>query len=156
MSLRILAAVSIPSLLLLAIAQPSSAGPQEGQPQGRTESAPTAAGPGQQVLTLALPLGDPQAGREAFHALRCAACHAVAEDESSPPRIDAPAPVLGRVQARFEPGQIATAIVSPSHEINPEARPAMEGDDSPMKEFSDVLTLRQLVDLVAYVRSLGG
>ncbi len=148
MSPRSLAAVSIPGLLLLVIVPPPLTLAEEGR-----SPAPD---PGQQTLTLALPAGDPQAGRATFHALRCAACHAVAEDESSPPKIDAPAPVLGRLQARLGPGRLATAIVAPSHEISPEARPAMEGDASPMKEYSDVLTVRQLVDLVAYVRSLGG
>ena len=110
----------------------------------------------QQTLTLVLPKGDPEAGREAFHALSCDACHAVASEESSPPKISGPVPVpvLGRVQARLAPGDLATAILSPSHDVSPEVRRNLEGTRSPMGDFTEALTLRQLVDLVAYVRSL--
>ncbi len=158
---RTLAAASIAGLLLLALAPPPAAfaeedpTPEDPTPEHRTTEGPTATGSGQQILTVVLPEGDPRAGREAFRALMCTSCHAVAEDESSPPKITAPVPVLGRVQARLEPSEVASAILSPSHEISPEVRPSMEGTLSPMADFSHVLTVRQLVDLVAYIRSLG-
>lgn len=48
----------------------------------------------------------------------------------------------------------ASSIVAPSHEIGPEARKMMEGELSPMGDFSDAMSVRQLIDLVAYLDSL--
>ena len=145
MTRRILAAASVAGLALLAWAPPSTA-----------ESAASNPSADEQTLTVVLPKGDPEAGREAFRALMCGSCHAVAGVESSPPKVTRPVPVLGRVQARLEAGEIATSIISPSHEVSPEVLPSMEGELSPMGDFSEALTLCQLVDLVAYIRSLDG
>jgi mono/diheme cytochrome c family protein len=110
-----------------------------------------------QTLDLTVATGDPEAGREAFLALMCTSCHAVAgEDDFPAPKVKGPVPVLGPDQAKLKPGKIATSIVSPSHKISKEVSRGMEGDLSPMGDFSEAMTVRQLIDLVAYVQSLGG
>jgi hypothetical protein len=48
--------------------------------------------------------------------------------------------------------------LTPAHAISPnislEVRANIEGVLSPMRDFSRVMTLRQLIDLHAYVRSI--
>lgn len=51
-------------------------------------------------------------------------------------------------------GKLASAIVSPSHKVGEAVKVAMEGELSPMADFSEAMTVSQLVDLVAFIRSL--
>lgn len=105
---------------------------------------------------LALPVGDPVAGRQAFIALSCTTCHGVLGDTELPAVVSAnPGPMLGPIQARRQLGWMVTSIVSPSHEIPPEIRAEMEGTLSPMADFGDAMTVRQLIDLIAYLRAQG-
>ncbi len=108
-----------------------------------------------QKIDLVIPLGDAQAGREAYVALSCTSCHAVQGDaELSKPVASIPVPVLGPEHARMSPGKLASAIVSPSHVVSKEVAAKTEGKLSPMGDFSEAMTVRQLVDLVAFIRSL--
>lgn len=107
---------------------------------------------------LALPAGDVENGKEAFVELRCHACHEVEG-------LDAPAPVatpqvdveLGGLAMR-EPtdGELLTAIVNPSHTIIPgrEEERVMSGTGSRMADYREVMTVQQLIDLVAYLHSV--
>lgn len=108
------------------------------------------------VVELALPRGDPDAGRQAFIDLRCTACHRVAGETDWPaPVSDAPGPDLGPDLATQPLGQLATAIVAPSHAMSvrtgPDARERVEGVLSPMGDFSEVMTVRQLAGILAYL-----
>lgn len=44
--------------------------------------------------------------------------------------------------------------MAPSHKIDKEIQAQMEGELSPMGDYSDSMTVRQLVDLVAYIQSI--
>jgi hypothetical protein len=46
------------------------------------------------------------------------------------------------------------SIFAPSHEISANLRRPREDDLSPMPDFSEAMTVRQFMDLVAYVSSL--
>ncbi len=108
-------------------------------------------------IDLVVPIGDAEAGREAFIALSCTSCHAVqGESGLAKPVSSAPVPVLGPEHAKMSPGKLASAIVSPSHTVSKEVAKKTEGALSPMADFSEAMTVRQLVDLVAYMRSLDG
>jgi mono/diheme cytochrome c family protein len=105
---------------------------------------------------VVLPVGDPTAGRAAFIALSCTSCHGVLGDPDLPPVVSAnPGPMLGPLQAERQLGWIVTSIVSPTHEIPPEVRLELEGTESPMPDYSYAMTVRQLIDLVAYLRHQG-
>ena len=108
------------------------------------------------VVELALPRGNPDAGRQAFIDLRCTACHRVAGETDWPaPVSDAPGPDLGPDLAAQPLGQLATAIVAPSHAMSirtsPDARERVEGVLSPMGDFSEVMTVRQLASILAFL-----
>ena len=108
------------------------------------------------VVELTLPRGNPDAGRLAFMDLRCTACHRVAGETDWPaPVSNAPGPDLGPALAAQPFGQLATAIVAPSHAMSvrtgPDARAQMEGVLSPMGDFSEVMTVRQLANILAYL-----
>ncbi|MDX1631749.1 MAG: c-type cytochrome [Thermoanaerobaculia bacterium] len=115
----------------------------------------TEAGQDYMTIQLVAPEGDPSAGRAAFLELSCTSCHAVAGDRELPAPISAnPGPTLGPIQAahaRADAGSIASSIVSPSHVVVEELGAEVRQRLSPMGDFSDAMTVRQLVDLVAYL-----
>jgi mono/diheme cytochrome c family protein len=91
----------------------------------------------------------------AFDDLSCTSCHRVVGDASRQHIVAAnPGPDLGGGHATQTAEQLAASIVAPSHEIADDVKPRLEGSLSPMGDYSHVMTVRQLADLVAYIRSL--
>jgi hypothetical protein len=106
------------------------------------------------VELLTLPRGDAERGREAFVELKCFSCHAVPGDVSMPgPVAMKPAPALGVKQSNYKTGFITESVIFPAHDVAPGGKdPATSA--SRMGDFSDIMTVRQLTDLVAYLKSL--
>jgi hypothetical protein len=112
-----------------------------------------------QELTLTAPVGNVEAGRRAFLDLRCSACHAVSAEPTFPRPVSVnPGPPIDARVAGRDVSYLATAIVSPSHTFSldtpREVREHLSGVLSPMGDFSHSMTVRQLVDLHAYLRSV--
>jgi hypothetical protein len=67
-------------------------------------------------------------------------------------------PTLDERLAKLPSSYLVTAIVSPSHELSPRmsdaVRARLHGTLSPMGDYSRVMTVRQLVDIYAYLASL--
>lgn len=107
-------------------------------------------------MMITMPRGDPKAGKKAFQDMQCYTCHAVQGEKSLPAIQSAnPGPALGKNQAEQSTGKLATSIVMPSHKISKEVQDRMEGKLSPMGDYSEVMTLRQLVNIIAYIRDQG-
>jgi L-cysteine S-thiosulfotransferase len=105
-----------------------------------------------------LPDGDPARGRAVFVANRCHACHLVAGEQLPAPVAEPPVPVElgGRVPAAITDGEFVTSIVNPSHRLAASVEPAAvrSGGLSRMGDFGESLSVRDLIDLVAYLQSL--
>jgi sulfur-oxidizing protein SoxX len=102
-----------------------------------------------------LPKGDPEAGRKDFSRLGCVACHRVAGDPDLPAPISpTPGPTLNFGPA-VPAGTIAQSIIAPSHTIAPDFGQGTPEDPqvSPMHDFADEMTLRELRDITAYLQS---
>lgn len=106
-----------------------------------------------------LPDGDVAAGRAAFVQLQCNACHQV-EGVELATETTTPAPLarLGGETVRVKTyGDLVTSIINPSHRIAPGLDPktVAPGGRSMMENarLNDVMTVRQLVDLVAFLQS---
>jgi L-cysteine S-thiosulfotransferase len=113
-----------------------------------------------ELVTIELPAGKATAGRQAFEDLKCHLCHRVAGETRFPaPTSAARGPDLGDEAVRLQtPSEVAAAIVSPSHSMSVRTNQAVKErlrteDASPMGDFSSRLTVRQLADLLAYLRS---
>jgi sulfur-oxidizing protein SoxX len=123
-------------------------------PVGILGSAAIAAGP---PGGLVLPPGDAAAGRLVFLKMQCNHCHMVTGKLSEGialPVAATPAPLLGPEVAKKSQAELVTSIVNPSHVIQRRA-PNQEGKLSPMGDYTHVLTVRQLIDLVAFLESAG-
>jgi mono/diheme cytochrome c family protein len=123
---------------------------------GLSCAAPEAPAPtGEREVKAWLPAGDPAAGREAFTMLQCHACHQVKGDRDLPEltAVDL-GPELGPELSRFSQGDLVSAIVVPSHSMVHFGAKAGDAELSRMGDFTEVMTVRQLVDVVAYLEQI--
>lgn len=104
-----------------------------------------------------LPDGDIGKGKEAFVQLKCHACHKVQGVElpvweGKPPVFV----VLGGEVARVKSyGELVTGIINPSHDFASgyDKVAIRAGDMSRMANYNDKMTLKQLIDVVAFLQS---
>ena len=103
-----------------------------------------------------LPDGDPEQGKETFIAMQCHSCHTInamtipSPDEQGPVSVE----LGGDVRYVKSYGELVTSIINPSHRIArkyPMPEVAPEGE-SIMRVYNDVMTVRQLIDLVAFLQ----
>ncbi len=105
---------------------------------------------------FALPDGDPKAGREAFVKLECYKCHEVKSEHfpRAPKGPDTAGPELTGMGGMHPVEYLAESILNPNAVIV--MGPGYTGPDglSIMPDYSEALTVRDLIDLVAYLKSL--
>ena len=103
---------------------------------------------------LQLPEGNPVRGRKVFIENYCSMCHHVAGHETPKPmktpwtdiRIGGPGPAPSSTR-------LVNDIVNPQHRIDPEKWPDPKGTRiSPMIDFTVNLTVRDLIDLVQFLK----
>jgi len=105
-----------------------------------------------------LPSGDPSEGRKVFASMECFACHEV-KGESFPQNPKTPrssGPALTGMGSHHPAEYFAESIINPNRVIV--QGPGYSGADglSKMPSYADSMTLKQLVDVVAYLKSLKG
>jgi mono/diheme cytochrome c family protein len=103
-----------------------------------------------------LPEGDIQRGQAAFVALQCHTCHTI-EGVTLPPPGSKSAinVVLGGDVSRVKTyGELVTSVINPSHRISEKFDRALmkEGKLSPMPEFNHIMTVEQMIDIVAFLQ----
>lgn len=103
-----------------------------------------------------LPKGDSEDGRVAFVELNCHHCHTVAgtdlplvDDREMNVRLGGAVSRIGTY------GELVTSIINPSHRLAKGHRTDKVSDQgtSLMKNYNDVLTVQQLIDLTAFLQS---
>ena len=104
---------------------------------------------------FALPKGDRKRGREVFVRMECYSCHAV-QGEPFPAEPEQAGPDLTGMGVHHPASYFAESIVNPNRIII--IGEGYTGPDglSTMPDYNDELTVTQLADLVAYLKSLRG
>ncbi len=102
---------------------------------------------------FALPKGDPKQGRQVFVKLECYACHAV-QGESFPEQPGQAGPDLTGMGIHHPAAYFVETIINPNRIIV--VGEGYTGSDglSTMPNYNEDLTVAELVDLVAYLKSL--
>lgn len=110
------------------------------------------------------PPGNAESGKVVFEELRCYSCHEVKGAEFPAPSAITPTYVpLGATGKQHSRNYLLTSIIAPSHQFAEPSPPpevkagpenVMSGERSRMSDFTDRLTIRQLIDLVAYLQYL--
>jgi hypothetical protein len=105
-----------------------------------------------------LPEGDALQGQATFNMLRCYECHSVSQVEL--PAVDNPEQALirlgGEVNTVKTYGELVTSVINPSHKLADgylSDQVSTGAGKSKMKNYNDVLTISQLIDLVAFLQS---
>lgn len=109
---------------------------------------------------LRLPEGAPDEGREAFLELRCIHCHSVQGVDLKHPelgkRLDLPLATSERFVRTY--ADLFTAITNPRHVVRKQYGALLQGAEGSeaepfMLDLTRTMTVRQLVDLVAFLDS---
>jgi mono/diheme cytochrome c family protein len=106
-----------------------------------------------------LPDGDVEHGKTAFLELKCYTCHTVSGMDLGVRGQEYAylrSVVLGGDTRRVRTyGDLVTSIINPSHSLalGYPKELITKGDQSAMDNFNDTLTVRQLIDLVAFLQS---
>jgi len=107
---------------------------------------------------FALPEGDIEQGKSAFSRLSCNECHSIAEIawKGGPDNLNVQ--LGGELPGKKTYGELVTSVINPSHKI---ALPYTQNNDTPttdaggskMKNYNYVMTVQELIDLVAFLQS---
>lgn len=121
-------------------------------------SAGTACDSGRHTTTgFSLPAdGNTDRGRQAFVELGCHSCHAVRGVDLPRPTVEPPVPVIlgGDVDRKLSDAYIVTAMINPSYQLAPYSKDQIaSGGVSRMPAYSDKMTVRQAIDVVAFLQS---
>jgi Cu/Ag efflux protein CusF len=98
-----------------------------------------------------LPKGDPIKGRSVFVKYECYNCHEV-RGEDFPEPSEETAPELSQMGPGHPVEFFAESIINPNAVV-PKAYQRSDGT-SPMRDFTEEMTLRELIDVSAYIGSL--
>jgi len=99
------------------------------------------------------PQGDPVKGREVFVKLECYSCHAIQGEQFPAPSGDV-GPELAAMAALHEAAYFAEAIINPNTVIEPDKGYEAADGASKMPSYNDLVTIQEVVDLVAYLKGL--
>jgi hypothetical protein len=101
------------------------------------------------------PEGDAAAGREVFVSMGCYSCHEVPGETFPAPVARPPVPVpLDSTVTQKTREQLAESILAPSHAIRLGAEDVDAPELSRMGDYTEALTVADLIGLVTYLKSL--
>lgn len=104
---------------------------------------------------FALPEGDIEEGKAVYKKLDCNTCHSIAGIDWSSGSHDLEVHLGGAVTSKKTYGELVTSVINPSHKIArgyKEEGTNQEGL-SRMVNYNEVMTVQELIDLVAFLQS---
>jgi sulfur-oxidizing protein SoxX len=104
-----------------------------------------------------LPEGNVEQGKVAFVALGCNSCHAVTGVDLPKPTVQPAVPVVlgGEVPEKLSDAYLVTSMIDPSYQLAPPypKDQITAGGQSRMPHYADKMTVRQLIDVTAFLQS---
>lgn len=104
-----------------------------------------------------LPEGNVEQGKVAFVALGCNSCHAVTGVDLLKPTVQPAVPVVlgGEVPEKLSDAYLVTSMIDPSYQLAPpySKDQITAGGQSRMPHYADKMTVRQLIDVTAFLQS---
>jgi sulfur-oxidizing protein SoxX len=106
-----------------------------------------------------LPKGNIAKGEKVFSQYKCQSCHILEgyENDSLIKEFDTPVTLGGTSSLVKTYAQLVTSVINPSHKLASRSKSIAEkltNDDggSKMRVFNDVMTVKELIDLVAFLQ----
>ena len=109
----------------------------------------------EQARGFAFPEGDIEKGKVTFKKLACNSCHNVSDIEWAGGSENLNITLGGEVSTLKSYGKLVTAIINPSHKIAGRYKQETATDEglSKMKNYNEVMTVQELIDLVTFLQS---
>jgi sulfur-oxidizing protein SoxX len=105
---------------------------------------------------FSLPKGDQVAGEQAFKDYNCSACHSIdGIDDTAITSELAKRVKIGHTSAKITTyAQLVTSIINPSHRVAKKTGivTADENGESLMRNYNDIMTVTDLINIVAYLQ----
>lgn len=108
-----------------------------------------------QARGFALPEGDIEKGKVAYKKLACNECHLISNIEWKGGIDSLKIQLGGEVSTQKSYGDLVTSVINPSHKVAPRYKEKIstQEDISMMKNYNEVLTVQELIDLVTFLQS---
>lgn len=104
---------------------------------------------------FALPEGDIEEGKVTYKRLACNECHSIPNIDWKGGKDSLKIDLGGEVSSLKTYGGLVTSVINPSHKVASfyNQKTATEGDLSKMKNYNEVMTVQELIDLVTFLQS---
>jgi len=112
----------------------------------------------EQARGFALPAGDIEEGKATYKRLACNECHSISEIEWKGGSDSLKIHLGGEVSTQKSYGDLVTSVINPSHKIarrykQKSSTETTEIGLSKMKNYNEVMTVQELIDLVTFLQS---
>jgi len=104
---------------------------------------------------FALPEGDIEKGKVTYKRLACSECHSIPNIEWKGGKDSLKIPLGGEVTSLKSYGGLVTSVINPSHKVPwfYDQKTSTEEGLSKMKNYNEVMTVQELIDLVTFLQS---
>ena len=104
---------------------------------------------------FALPEGNIEQGKVTYERLACNECHSISDIEWKGGRDSLKIQLGGEVSSKISYGHLVTSVINPSHKIAPNYKQmnTTETGHSTMKNYNDIMTVQELINLVTFLQS---
>lgn len=109
----------------------------------------------EQTRGFALPAGDIEEGKATYKRLACNTCHSISEIEWKGGSDSLKIHLGGEVPKKKSYGDLVTSVINPSHKIarSYKQKTTTEEGLSKMKNYNEVMTVQELIDLVTFLQT---
>lgn len=109
----------------------------------------------QQARGFALPEGDIEEGKTTYMRLACNECHSNSKIEWKGGSDNLKIHLGGNVSTKKTYGELVTSVINPSHKIAWRYRQNSSTEEgfSKMRNYNEVMTVKELIDIVAFLKS---
>jgi len=108
-----------------------------------------------QARGFALPEGNIEKGKVTYKRLACIECHSISNIEWKGGKDNLKIPLGGEVTSLKTYGDLVTSVINPSHKVASfyNQKTSTEEGLSKMKNYNEVMTVQELIDLVTFLQS---
>ncbi|MEO9870621.1 hypothetical protein [Ekhidna sp.] len=109
----------------------------------------------EQARGFALPEGEVLEGKVIYMKFSCNECHSISDIEWKGGSDSLNIPLGGEVTNKKTYGGLVTSVINPSHEIAQQYKQEGSTEEglSKMENYNEVMTIQELIDLVAFLQS---
>ncbi|MDN3643044.1 hypothetical protein QWY87_10050 [Lutimonas halocynthiae] len=108
-----------------------------------------------QARGFALPEGDLEKGKVTYKRLACNECHSISNIDWKGGKDSLNVQLGGEVSNMKTYGDLVTSVINPSHKVGLRYKEKLSTEEglSKMRNYNEVMTVQELIDLVTFLQS---